>query len=121
MHLLPLEPPPTRLSAARPVPGRPPSLPSAPPAKGRRGLLPLFATVLFASICVSCAEQAAFDSGRYVRDQVAQLADPELAESLALPFELQGEAAAVVAQKLKPAGDTRARVGRILDYVFRNL
>ena len=93
-----------------------PTLPTA-------GLATITRLALIAGLIMlaGCATQAGFDSTSYLRDQIASQADRQLAESVGVPFELSPEVLGVVQDKLKPVGDTRSRVARILDFIFRGI
>ncbi|MEM1180114.1 MAG: tetratricopeptide repeat protein [Acidobacteriota bacterium] len=88
----------------------------------RSTLRPLiFGSVLSLLILGSCAPPAGFDSTGYLRQQIAKQAGDDLADRVGIPFELDPEVLEVVEAKLKPVGDTRSRVARILDFIFRGV
>lgn len=74
----------------------------------------------------SCSEPRPFDSAEYLRSQVRTELGPTvdgaaLADDLAIPFELSAESIEAIDGRIRTAGDARARVSSVLDFIFRGL
>ncbi|MEM6797809.1 MAG: transglutaminase family protein, partial [Acidobacteriota bacterium] len=95
--------------------------PQQQPALRARGAVALGALALAALTPWACVEPAKFDSTTYLRRQIALHADSQLAGSIGIPFELDPEIRSVLERELRPVGDPRTRVARILDFIFRDL
>ncbi|MEM8996377.1 MAG: tetratricopeptide repeat protein, partial [Acidobacteriota bacterium] len=78
-------------------------------------------TLLGLAAPYGCAQAPGFDSADYLRQQIARQADAELARRVEVPFELEPGVFDVVDAELKPTGDARSRVARVLDFIFRRV
>ena len=92
------------------------------PAANLRPAGPLLAILLLAgSVLGGCSQHVPFDSADYLRQQYQKQVGQLDAVVIDVPFELRGEVKEIVDAKLKPVGDDRSRVSRILDYVFTGI
>jgi len=79
------------------------------------------------ALCLlGCAEYQAFDSAAHVRElyarQLAELGIPGVdAAGLVVPFELDGEIEAYLAERLRPARREEERAAEVADFIFRDL
>lgn len=76
---------------------------------------------LVASSLLSCVPPTPFDSASFLRQQYAEQIGAERAARISIPFMLDDEVLEEFSAKVKPSGDDRSRVSRILDYVFKGI
>lgn len=101
---------------------RPDRLQSTPGAQ-RCAVQPLLAAgvcVLFA-LALGCAEYEPFDSAGFVRDAYEERLSPGQAASLEVPFELNDEIRAVLAQSIRPSQDEERRTEQVQNFIFDDL
>ncbi len=72
-------------------------------------------------LVLGCVAEPRRDSSDYLRKQIAAQTDSRLANDIEVPFAISESIRDEVDAKLKPVGDARVRVARIIDYVFRGL
>ena len=69
-----------------------------------------------------CASlETPFDSKQLLRRQYAEQVGADTAKKIAIPFEIDDEVMTEFTAKVKPSGDDRSRVSRVLDFVFKGI
>jgi len=77
--------------------------------------------VAAAVVAAGCSTYRPFDSESYLRDELAQRLGAARARSIRVPFALDDDLRAYLAQRLKPTGSETRRAADILDFVFGDL
>ena len=86
----------------------------------RRQTLAALALVAL-TLAPSCTQYQPFDSAAHLRNLYRQSAAGEAADSIAVPFELDGEVRGLLEERYKPGPNELRRIEHVLDFIFRRV